>query len=415
MAKTMQRVPVSAREVRIVRRLRKVTKLSVPSICLVTERDKKTIKKMLKASWRMGKRGQPPKLSSKQVTAIIKVMRSMIKKAKAAYEIPLAAIMRKAKVKCHEKTLRTQLHKRGIRFRRMRTKPLLTAQDVIDRYNFAKKYKGKSKAWWVKNIHLFIDLKTFPVYPNRKARLVAAQRTVRGAYRGLKGGLGEGYVVVPKGTHGSYCKSVKIAAGVGNGKVLMWHQVTTRWSSKTACDLYEGAMLDALRKGWPRKRAFTILEDNDQRIKKPCERKSYYQCSHALGARMYALIFSLPTGCYLLHDPTGFKSKAALRLKAKAHIGVLEIPKRSPDLSLCDYVLWVAVSRAMRTQEKRFAPSKKETRAEYIARLKRTAVAMPRARVERWIGDMARRCKRCYDAKGRLFEEGGRSGVMEEL
>ena len=116
----------------------------------------------------------------------------------------------------------------------------------------------------------------------------------------------------------------------------------------------------------------------------------------------------LPTGSYFSYDRTGFKSTDARRAKAEHGIKVFEIPKRSPDLSVCDYAVWAAVSRAMRTQEKRFAPSRKETRAEYIARLKRTAVAMSRARVGRWVGDMARRCKRCYDAKGQLFEEGGR-------
>ena len=260
--KKMLRIPVLLREVRIVRRMRRALELSLPKICLATERDKSTIKKMLKPTWRKGKRGQPPKLTRKQVTGAIKVMRAMIKGAKGSYEIPLAAIMRKAKLKCHEKTLRTQLHKRGIWFRRMRSEPLLTKLDVIDRYDFAKKYKEKSKAWWMKHIHLFIYLKTFPVYPNQKARLVAAQRTVRGAYRGKKDGLGEGYVVVPKNDQYSFCRSVKIAAGIGNGKVLMWHQVTKKWCGQTAKELYEGSLLDALHKGWPKKRAFMILEDN---------------------------------------------------------------------------------------------------------------------------------------------------------
>jgi hypothetical protein len=66
----------------------------------------------------------------------------------------------------------------------------------------------------------------------------------------------------------------------------------------------------------------------------------------------------------------------------------------------------------MRTQEKRFHPSKRETRAEYLERLRRTAVAMPPQRVWRWIDDMPRRCKRLYDARGGHFEEGGRSSVM---
>jgi hypothetical protein len=219
---------------------------------------------MLKASWHFGKRGQPAKLTVKQVTGAIKVMRGLIKKAKAAYEIPLAMIMKHANIKCCERTLRTQLHKRGIRFRRMRQKPLLTKEDIIERYAFACKYKDKPKAFWRK-VHIYIDLKTFPVYPNAKARKVAAQRTVRGAYRGKGGGLGEGYVVVPKNAHyGSFGKSAKIACGIGNGKVLMWHEVKSKWSGATAAEMYEGPVLEALQKGWPGKKTFTLLEDNER-------------------------------------------------------------------------------------------------------------------------------------------------------
>ena len=64
----------------------------------------------------------------------------------------------------------------------------------------------------------------------------------------------------------------------------------------------------------------------------------------------------------------------------------------------------------MRQQEKRFPRRKKETRAEYLGRLRMTALRMPQARVDSWIGDMPRRCKRLYKARGGWFEEGGSSG-----
>ena len=69
-----------------------------------------------------------------------------------------------------------------------------------------------------------------------------------------------------------------------------------------------------------------------------------------------------PTGCYS-HDRTGFKSDLGKAAKDDAGIEVLEIPKRSPDLSVCDYAVWIAVSRAMRKQEKNFPPSRTETRS----------------------------------------------------
>jgi hypothetical protein len=98
-----------------------------------------------------------------------------------------------------------------------------------------------------------------------------------------------------------------------------------------------------------------------------------------------------------------------MKAKAALHIKVFEIPKRSPDLSVLDYAVWIHVSRSMRRQEKSFRPSFVETRAEYLRRLQRTATGMSEPRVKRWIGDMRRRCQRLYDAEGGLFEEGGAS------
>ena len=62
----------------------------------------------------------------------------------------------------------------------------------------------------------------------------------------------------------------------------------------------------------------------------------------------------------------------------------------------------------MRRQERKFKNSMRETRAEYLDRLRRTATSLPRAFVERAIGDMAPRCKRLHEANGSRFEEGGK-------
>jgi hypothetical protein len=43
-----------------------------------------------------------------------------------------------------------------------------------------------------------------------------------------------------------------------------------------------------------------------------------------------------------------------------------------PDLNPLDYSFWNAVYKLLRAQEKKFDPSKTESRAKYEARLKRT-------------------------------------------
>ena len=108
------------------------------------------------------------------------------------------------------------------------------------------------------------------------------------------------------------------------------------------------------------------------------------------------------------NDPSGYKSSKGVAAKKKVGIRVLEIPKRSPDLNVCDYALWSRVSQLMRRQERKFKNSMRETRAEYLDRLRRTATSLPRAFVERAISDMAPRCKRLHEANGSHFEEGGK-------
>ena len=73
-----------------------------------------------------------------------------------------------------------------------------------------------------------------------------------------------------------------------------------------------------------------------------------------------------------------------------------------------DYAIWKQVTRNMRRQEKRFRKSKKETRAEFAARLERTAKNLPKEFIDKAIGNMKERCQRLFKAKGHLFEEGGK-------
>ena len=95
-----------------------------------------------------------------------------------------------------------------------------------------------------------------------------------------------------------------------------------------------------------------------------------------------------------LNDPTGFKARAGVQAKAAVGIKAFEIPKRSPDLNVCDYALWAAVNRKMRRQEKKIPRAKRETPAEHIARLRRAAHSLTPAFINKSIGDLRRRCQR---------------------
>ena len=81
--------------------------------------------------------------------------------------------------------------------------------------------------------------------------------------------------------------------------------------------------------------------------------------------------------------------------------------KKSPDLSAWGYAVWKDVSQMMRKQEQSSLVNKRETRNEYLKRLKKAATTLPKSFVGKAIGDMVERCRRLCKARGGHFEEGG--------
>ena len=101
--------------------------------------------------------------------------------------------------------------------------------------------------------------------------------------------------------------------------------------------------------------------------------------------------------------------KQGLNAKREAKITTFDIPKRSPCLNVCDYLLWSNVNRRMREQERSWPSSRKETRNEFLKRLRKIAMATSPAMVRAALGDMKRRCARLLAADGGNFEEVGSS------
>lgn len=365
---------MTAREVAIIRRLKKVVKLPVATIAKGVDRHKKTVYAALEKSWKPSLAGRPQQLLEKELKHIIMIMKKLIKSAGAQNEISLAVIKRRSKCKFSLRTIHRALRKKGIKFRKMRSKPILTKADIKDRFEFAKKYRSKTRAWWLKNIHMHIDNKVFSCYVNAKARAYAAMRSVRGAYRLPSQGLDDGYVVVNKSMrYNPGVRSAIVSAGVGKGRVLMWDVLQQKkWTGASAAKMYAGPLKAACSAAWPHKCKFNVLEDN---------------------------------------DPTGYKSKKGIAAKIANGIKAFELPKRSPDLSVCDYAIWKEVNKKMRRQEKKFSKSKRETRDDFLKRLRRAALSLPQTFIDKSIGNMVERCRRLYESKGKYFEEGGASKV----
>ncbi|CAE8608797.1 unnamed protein product, partial [Polarella glacialis] len=184
---------------------------------------------------------------------------------------------------------------------------------------------------------------------------------------GLRDGLAKGHVKPRKNPKVNFGKSVMIAAAISGSKVLVWHKVEGQWDAVNASLMYGKLLAPALRKAKPNlKRKFLVLEDN---------------------------------------APSGYKSKLAIATKLEHKINVLELPRRSPDLNPLAYGFWAELNKRMRKQELTFRDTKKETRDEYIERLRQTATRMPAKFCKALVCSLKRRCVDLRAAEGRDFQE----------
>ena len=345
-------------------------------IAALLGRDKSTLTRRLCLRKPLTKQGPRTSITEAQVDKVEKRLDEMIVKANGEKPVTIAQVMRSCRLKCSERALLDKLHARGVYLRVMREKPVLTEQDIQDRKAFGKKYKDKPTSFWTKHVHLHIDCKMFKVCLNQDARSHVRRARVKGAYRKRGHGLAKGYTKPPKKLkYNPGQPSAHVLAGVGQTKVLVWHYLEDNWSGSTAAAVYRGPIAQALKKAYPDRTTFNVLEDN---------------------------------------DPSGFQSRKGLEAKADCKIKVLNIPKRSPCLNVCDYALWDEINRRMHQQEESWK-KKKETRAQYLARLRRTALSLPANVVQNMIHGMKARCQRLHDAKGGNIEEGVKTKATKAM
>ncbi len=315
--------------------------------------------------------GCPRALSESQVDRLVQTLEGMVNKADANYEVTIRMLMRRCRLRVCDRVVCNALHVRGYWFRGLRSKLILTPEDVQERIVLGKKFKHRSKQWWLKTVHSHLDNHHFKRATTCRGRKLLAKRRVRGVYR-LKGkSLKPGHVrPSPSLRVQTGGKGFLKLGGVGDGRVLVWKTILGTWSSQTSATMYRDVVAPALKKHYPGASKFLIMEDN---------------------------------------DPTGNTSRKAVAEKRAQRMQVLTMPKRSPDLNVLDFAVWSRVESLMRAQERKMKADKHETRTQFENRLDRTAKSLPAAFINASIGNLQKRCQLLIAAKGGLFEEGGRS------
>ena len=339
-------------------------------VAVLMNRDLSTVTRRFKRNEKKSQRvrpvGQPPALTEKQKDRVVLTMEKMVAAADSKYQVTAGMVRCALKLQCSDRVVLDTLHSRGVNFHPMREKPVRTEADETARYQFGKKYAPKPKVFWRGNVHAFLDNKVFPVYLTGAARSYAAKRTARGSFRKKGQGLAKGHVKPRKGLKVNYGKNVMVSVAISAQKVLMCYQVKGHWNGAKAAEMYSSYLAPALRKTYPAKKRFLLLEDN---------------------------------------DPSGYKSNRGKDAKRAERIDVLALPKRSPDLNPLDYGFWDCVNRRLREQESVFHTRKKETPQQFTARLRRTIMRTPKKILTPMVESMKRRCAALKACGGKDFEE----------
>ena len=367
---TMKWCKLSETEITLAKRWYVEENLSAKKIAQRLKRSPSTVSRLVVKKVKRNARGRKPLLTKNMVDKLVAKLESLIREADSQYEVTVTMLKRSSRCKASPRTILRRLHERNIYFRPLREKPVLTEKDIADRLAFAKSFAPKTKVWWNSSLHMIIDVKHFRVLPHGDTRKYAAQETTRGTYRKKGQGLNKGHTKpVTKTKFNPGATGIKVLAGVGKGKVILWEYLEGSWGREAAAEAYKGPIKKALQTNFPGRKTFTVLEDN---------------------------------------DPAGFKSGLGVAAKRDVGIKAFEIPKRSPCLNVLDYHVWAEVNKRMREQEKKFPSSKRESRKAFLNRLRRTTQSLPSAQIASSVGDMERRCARLLAAKGGNIEEGGK-------
>ena len=304
-------------------------------------------------------RGRKRALSRSDVRALDKARRTLLQEADSEYRVTYDDVSKKSGLgkKASLRTQAKELRNIGVRFRKPREKVCLTAEDAKKRLRTAKKWASFRKSFWSTKVHAYVDNKSFPMPLTPAQRSKYKKTRVTGHLRKPVEGVEKGFTK-PRMRHSFLgVPSVNISAAVAKDRVIMWYAHTSPWNGATAAAMYKGPLLHALKKTWGNKREFTIVEDGDRK---------------------------------------GNQSTKGIDAKVTACIHAMTLPPRTPEWMPLDYAVWTAIESKMLTCE----PDARETREEYLARLRRCALGLPRAFIRKVIGRMRKNIQEVQNAKG---------------
>ena len=305
-------------------------------------------------------RGAKKILSNKNLAAINKARKTLIKKAGGCAEVTWEACRRKARApKADATTVARSMAVAGydIKARRPRERPQREKWHEEDRVAICKKWMRYPVNYFNDDVDMILDNKRYKFATFARAVKYMQKTKVRFHLRtreeGLKKGFTKPSLRKQKMNPGG---SVQILAGISRDKVVLWHNVGKSWGGAIAANCYRGPVMRALKKHCGEKDSYRILEDN---------------------------------------DPSGYKTKIAEDVKKELGIKAIAFPRHSPDLNPLDFFLWDAIDRKMRS-----ALTKPMSAKDFAKKLARVARTIPAETIHRAVASIRTRAKAVVAARG---------------
>ena len=145
----------------IVRQLHFDQGMSRTNIAILLKRSLSSVSRLLAQKKAPKPIGRPRALTKAKLDRTCAVLDKMVDEAGGNYEVTLPMLMRRARLKLSEGTVADGIHARGYRFRNLRSKPILTPEDIQQRYAWAKECRSTSAAWWLQAAHAHLDNHAF--------------------------------------------------------------------------------------------------------------------------------------------------------------------------------------------------------------------------------------------------------------
>ena len=338
--------------VNVVRAKQEMELLGLSAMCRYIEGDThKRGRKETRGRKQILKRGGLQKLDRARVR--------LIKRADGEERVTYADVIAEASLATTpcQRVVEDALRDNGVCSRKAREKVQLTDKDAATRCQVARKWARRPRSYWTTHVHAYLDNKAFalPLTPAQRKRL--KQTKVTSHLRKAKERVRCGFTT-PRVKHSFLgMPSATVSAAVARDRVIMWHVVPGSWSGQTAATMCKGPLLRSLQRVWGDRRQYTIIEDGDR---------------------------------------TGYQSNRGQLAKAEARLHSQTLPPRTPALMPLDYSIWQKIERRMLDN----SPAGMESKAQYLKRLKKTAMALPRAFVRKQLEDMKRRAAEIVAARG---------------